>query len=431
VDDAMTKTVTSSTCPTCQAPVTEDERFCESCGTDLTLSRTTGGVAPVGDHEEILVALGGPSEESPPGLMDTASGRDRAGPGTGRRVLDSGVVLDLVDVSGTVPICPDCSAAVSPDGYCERCGTAAPRIRDHWSEAPTGWVAGVSDRGMRHPHNEDAVAVASSQDIDGFAALVVCDGVSSSTGSAEASLAAVRAARKVLAGSASAAGPPPDRPEIDPLSAGMFLGSASGPDVCTGSDATSSFGERADALTLWMVEATYAAQLEVVACAGDPPRNNSPSCTFVAAVVEGGTIVVGWVGDSRVYWVPDSGRAEQLTVDDSWAAEQIALGIPRDVAENAPQAHAITRWLGVDAPHPAPRVTIRHPGVAGWVVACSDGLWNYCSAAEDLASVLSGTVARTGDDPVEVSRALVRWAIAQGGHDNISVALARVGATQG
>jgi serine/threonine protein phosphatase PrpC len=424
----MTKTVASSTCPACQAPVEPEERYCESCGTDLTLAQDSWDERSEDGYDEILSALGGRSETFPQELGNGSFESDRTTEGPRRQVRDPGVVLDMVDVSGFSSTCPECSSSVSPDGYCEQCGAAAPRVRDHWAETPAGWVAGVSDRGLRHPTNEDAMAVAALGTADGFAALVVCDGVSSSSGSAEASLVAARAARQVLARSATASGPPEDRPEIDSPSMGMFLGPVSGPDNETGA---ASFSERADALVLWMVEATYVAQLEVVACAGDPPRPNPPSCTFVAAVVENGLIVVGWVGDSRVYWVPDEGQAEQLTTDDSWAAEQIALGTPREVAENSLQAHAITRWLGVDAPHPAPRVTIRQPGVAGWVVTCSDGLWNYCSEADDLATVLSGAVAEAGDDPAAVSEALVRWAIGQGGHDNISVSLARINGTQG
>jgi serine/threonine protein phosphatase PrpC len=192
---------------------------------------------------------------------------------------------------------------------------------------------------------------------------------------------------------------------------------------------TFSSGGRAEVLATWLTEATHAANLEVIASAGDPPRANPPSCTFVGAILEGTNLAVGWVGDSRAYWVPDDGEPEQLTVDDSWAAEQIALGATREEAENSPQAHAITRWLGVDAPHPAPRVTVRSADRPGWLLVCSDGLWNYASAPEDVRALLSGTVAATGPDPAAVTASLVGWAIARGGHDNISVALARVGGT--
>jgi serine/threonine protein phosphatase PrpC len=69
--------------------------------------------------------------------------------------------------------------------------------------------------------------------------------------------------------------------------------------------------------------------------------------------------------------------------------------------------------------------TLRVQG-PGWLLACSDGLWNYCSAPEDLAAVARRVGAGSGAEPLATASALVDWANEQGGHDNISVALARV-----
>ena len=64
----------------------------------------------------------------------------------------------------------------------------------------------------------------------------------------------------------------------------------------------------------------------------------------------------------------------------------------------------------------------------GWVLVCSDGLWNYCSEAQDLgALVRAARAGRRRADPLPLAGALVDWANAQGGQDNITVALARVG----
>jgi hypothetical protein len=62
----------------------------------------------------------------------------------------------------------------------------------------------------------------------------------------------------------------------------------------------------------------------------------------------------------------------------------------------------------------------------GWVLVCSDGLWNYCSEPGNVASLVHDTVrASTGAGPLELASALVDWANHQGGRDNITVALAR------
>ena len=169
---------------------------------------------------------------------------------------------------------------------------------------------------------------------------------------------------------------------------------------------------------------------EAVIAHTTPGPGNPASCTFVAAVLRGPRLVAGWVGDSRAYWLPDTGDALLLTVDDSFAAEQIAQGVARTVAENGPQAHAITRWLGVDAPDHTPRTVSLDLDGPGWVLVCSDGLWNYCSEPGDLAALVSATARSQGHEPLRLARALVDWANDQGGQDNITVALARVDPTR-
>jgi serine/threonine protein phosphatase PrpC len=297
--------------------------------------------------------------------------------------------------------CGACSGMVAADGYCQECGTPAVKPRDHWTDRPAGWVAMVSDRGVRHHRNEDAGAVAATADAaaaDRYAVLVVCDGVSSAVDSDVAALAAVRAARDVLAA----------------VPAGALPGD----------------GTREPVLVEAVRAAGAAANAHATAAATDPREPNPPSCTFVTSVLEGTLLVTGWVGDSRAYWLPDppDGRPVQLSVDDSWATEAIAAGVPREEAETGRHAHAITRWLGVDAPDPVPRTEVRRIDGPGWLLVVSDGLWNYCSPADRLAELVRDSVAAREHpgDPEALATELVAWANRQGGQDNITVAAARV-----
>ena len=66
------------------------------------------------------------------------------------------------------------AAALADDLYCEACGDASPRPPDH-VEIPGLAVAAVSDRGILHGRNEDAIAV---REDAGAVGVVVCDGVS-------------------------------------------------------------------------------------------------------------------------------------------------------------------------------------------------------------------------------------------------------------
>ncbi len=90
------------------------------------------------------------------------------------------------------------SGRVDPDGYCENCGHAQPRERDHM-EQELDTVAAVSDRGLRHHRNEDSFAVSSTALPDGsHVVAIVCDGVSSASRPDEASAAAATAANEAL-----------------------------------------------------------------------------------------------------------------------------------------------------------------------------------------------------------------------------------------
>lgn len=348
-------------CPACATVNDPDAKFCEECGTQL------------GDLVEVSA--------DPDTADDTHAEADEATSSTAapRRA------------------CVYCGGSIADDGYCELCGKPAQSERDHWQEAPAAWVGGVCDRGIRHEINEDAMALAADPQVGEFAVLVVCDGVSSTPGSDKASLAAARAATAILE-----AGRVTDQSDGhgDEYAQARWSGRML------------EAGERASA-------AIYEAIGELAA------RTNPPSCTFAAAVIDGPLVVVGGVGDSRVYWIADEGKSRQLTTDDSWSQEMMAHGMSRQQAESAPQAHSITRWLGADSPDEVPHVVPTYPTGAGWILVCSDGLWNYCSDADDLAQLVHRVVGSVGTNPVQVASALVDWANEQGGQDNITAALAR------
>ncbi|WP_371678494.1 protein phosphatase 2C domain-containing protein [Streptomyces sp. NBC_01276] len=282
--------------------------------------------------------------------------------------------------------CVACRAGhVDTDGYCEHCGHAQPRERDHVEEELCS-VAAVSDRGLRHHRNEDSFAVAATALPDGSAATVaiVCDGVSSASRPDEASAAAAGAANESL---------------LDALPRGTHPSEA-------------------------MHGAILAAAAAVNALAPETPgAQNAPACTLVGAVVSGGVLTIGWVGDSRAYWVPDDRAAlpRRLTEDDSWAAQMVAAGLMGEAEAYADvRAHAITGWLGADAYDLDPHTASFRPDHPGVVVVCTDGLWNYAESATDMAQILPPDAAAR---PLHSAQVLVGHALDGGGHDNITVAL--------
>lgn len=253
-------------------------------------------------------------------------------------------------------------------------------------------TAELCDAGLWRPYNQDATALARGVSVEGepFTVMVVCDGVSSSPHSELASFAAARAARDAL---------------------DHFLRS---PDVLH------------ESATSAVSMAIRAAHLAICAAHAASPVSDLPGTTIVVGVVYKQRLTVGWVGDSRVYWLSPRG-AELLSHDHSWVNDAIARGEVSDASEvQGALAHTITRCLGPlevgDVPAEVePDVKSRELTGRGVVLLCSDGLWNYTPAPEDLARVLRALP----DDrnAVAVARLFVNYALARGGHDNVSVAI--------
>src|SRR5262249_30553855 len=145
-------------------------------------------------------------------------------------------------------------------------------------------------------------------------------------------------------------------------------------------------------------------------------ERSAPACTLVCAVVTEDAITVGWVGDSRAYWIPLDSLAQkpiQLTEDDSWLAQVLAAGelSPAEAAADR-RAHTITAWLGKDAIEFAPHVRTISPDGRGVVVICTDGLWNYLDDVADFAAALP---ADAHDTPLKAAQQLVALALRAGG----------------
>ena len=146
--------------------------------------------------------------------------------------------------------------------------------------------------------------------------------------------------------------------------------------------------------------------------------------TFTAAMLAGNDIAVGHVGDSRLYRFRD-GELERLTDDHSLVEEFVRQGkLTPEEAEVHPQRSIITRALG---PEPEVEVdTYSFPARAGDIyLANSDGLTGMISE-NDVLEIL-----RDSDSLDDAAQKLIDAANENGGRDNITVVLFRVGDDEG
>jgi serine/threonine protein phosphatase PrpC len=254
-------------------------------------------------------------------------------------------------------------------------------------------AAQLCDPGLKRDHNEDATAVAIGETRgEPWTVLVVCDGVSCSSFAQQASTIAARTACDALAHFAR--------------SGDIAYEAASGA----------------------MSAAIRAAHVAVCASPVDRTDGEPPGTTIVAGLVYRRRLTVGWVGDSRAYWIAEQG-SELLTRDHSWASETVARGeMTEEEAMRQPLAHALTRCLGPleasgnDGPiEVSPEVRGRDLPGPGLVVLCTDGLWNYFPDARSISDLVHEAGPKAA--PHVVARRLVNHALSRGGGDNVSVAI--------
>lgn len=287
-------------CPSCTAALRPGEGRCRSCGASV-------------DGELLAVA---PATLAAPAAGGTAAAPVPAGP------VPPGPVPAASGARGeqrAVCMTQGCGGIEFVDGRCLRCARPEPGRYDRFC-ADLTVAAALSDKGLHHARNDDAFQIATERAPDGSSVLigVVCDGVSTAAASDEA---ARSAARVVADGLVTAA------------RAGTDLSAATGDAVGTAFDAVAEIaGRLADGILT------------------DEVAGSSPATTLVSVAVTADRVIVGWLGDSRVYWLDAANPAEGsrlLTADDSWAHEMVAAGLlDEEAAQASPRAHAITRWIG-------------------------------------------------------------------------------------
>jgi protein phosphatase len=168
-----------------------------------------------------------------------------------------------------------------------------------------------------------------------------------------------------------------------------------------------------------MTTAVMLANLEIHEKAERESGSKGMGTTLVATFFLDDTIIIGHVGDSRVYRYRET-ELTQLTEDHSLINDYIKMKrVTAEEAENWPHKNVIVRALGMKDSVQVDIIT-EHPKVGDCYLLCSDGLCGMLTD-EQMAHIIRNTT----DLDVAVER-LIEGANEEGGIDNISVVLARI-----
>jgi protein phosphatase len=167
-----------------------------------------------------------------------------------------------------------------------------------------------------------------------------------------------------------------------------------------------------------VAEAVRYAGERLAAAVAEEPGREGMATTLTALRLDGASVVIAHVGDSRAYRLRE-GQWRQLTRDDSLVQDLVDAGaITAEQAERHPARSVVMQALGSGAVQPHIGVLDAVPGDR--FLVCSDGLSDYVAAAE-IARLVGG-----GGDPAACCDALIDAALAAGAPDNVSCVVADV-----
>jgi len=234
-------------------------------------------------------------------------------------------------------------------------------------------VGSATDVGRRRDHNEDAFVTFEAE--DGSLVLVVADGMGGHLAGEVASAMAIEILQRELQPAAA-----------DPAAA--------------------------------LRAAIELANREIWNEAARDAEKAGMGSTIVAAIVRDNQAYLANAGDSPAYLVR-AGQTDQITHDHGLVAEQVEAGIiAEEDAEHHPFRHILTRCLGAEADVEVELYPPRELQAGDVLVLCSDGLTEHIKKREVAALI-------EDPDPDEIARGLIDVANQRGGHDNITVVVAR------
>ena len=168
-----------------------------------------------------------------------------------------------------------------------------------------------------------------------------------------------------------------------------------------------------------MDDAIQAAHKKIEAHQKHNPEHKDMGTTMVLAWLIGWEVYLAWTGDSRAYILGPNRASRPVTHDHSYVGEMVRAGdISWEEARTHPMSSILSRAISAEGP---PEVELHKETLSEgeWLLLCTDGLHDMLSN-EQIHAVL-----QSYDQPDAAGKALQQAALEAGGHDNITLCIAR------
>jgi protein phosphatase len=163
------------------------------------------------------------------------------------------------------------------------------------------------------------------------------------------------------------------------------------------------------------------ANKEVYTAARAPgTKRRGMGCTAEIVYLDSRNLIVGHVGDSRVYHLTN-GRLNQLTRDQTLVNRLVELGqLTAEEAEDHPRKNELQQAIG-GQPDVLPGLYAAKLKRGDWVLVCSDGLTNHIPTA-DLEKMM---LREASDSADQTARRLINLVNLRGATDNSTLVVIR------
>nr|MBQ4318735.1 serine/threonine-protein phosphatase [Clostridia bacterium] len=301
------------------------------------------------------------------------------------------------------------------------------------------FYSGMSDIGRRRSSNQDTFRTVELEGQDNSLLAVVCDGMGGMNGGNIASQLAVENFTAAFSdwfkknGTAENLSESPvfeedDEDEIRPFKRTSKHSDTVRPAQASRPASNYRYRTVSDSAMSPIGHALKAAASEanraVMKRAAEDKNLEGMGTTLLAACFAGETMHIANVGDCRLYLICGE-DIRRVTHDHSYVQYLIDMGeLKPEEAENSPYRNIITRAVGREEALETDIFTLPMANFNGYILMCSDGLYNFLSE-DEIVMVVNAAVKGAADmsELDQKVQTLIRRANENGGGDNITAVL--------